>query len=190
MVSFFWAFFFFRLRTLLWCVFFRMLGQLVRSVVQRWGIFGLPLLGGGEAKKKKEEKTNFYNNVVRQVLKSRLVLCQTLWQILTTKKTNASPTSLTKDQKTYRRMMADLFGFQDSGSRLFIACPLGKVLLSEDRVIWFLLHACGCAPRRVGSIQSRDKPTGTVQQTFLRCRSCRDWGKELWMVAPILTIWW
>lgn len=47
------------------------------------------------------------------------------------------------DARTYRRMMTDLLSGEDDITCGLVSSPLGEILLSKDRVIRFLFHACG-----------------------------------------------
>lgn len=89
---------------------------------------------------------------------------------------------------TYGRVMADLLSLQDSVTSLFIAGPLGKVLLSQDRVVGLLLHANSGGSRRVRSEEGRNEPAGGEQQALLGGRALGNGRKQLGMVAPVLAV--
>lgn len=83
--------------------------------------------------------------------------------------------------------MADLLGLQDCVASLFVASPLGKVLLAKDRVVRLLLHTGSGGSGRVRSVQGRDKPPSSIQQTLLGGFALGDGSKQFGMVTPVLT---
>jgi len=83
--------------------------------------------------------------------------------------------------------MADLLGLQDCVPSLFVASPLGKVLLAKDWVVRLFLHAGSGRSGRVRSVQSRDEPSSSIQQTLLWGLALGDGSKQFGMVTPVLT---
>ena len=84
--------------------------------------------------------------------------------------------------------MADLLRLQDSIASLCIAGPLGKVLLTQDRVVGLLLHADRGGSRSVRSVQGRNEPAGGEQQALFGGGALGNGSKQLGMVTPVLAV--